>query len=517
MLLEYYFIPIVPPECLDGFNILKNRFVDAIFQYYRIFDKPVFRLPSDVKWLLSSVMPDYLLATQNIHIQFASWAKDKGINKVIVWDLPTYLDKIEEAEENIPRCLEYIDWFENKGFDVIPLIKGATPDQIRWFCNEVAERGYEDVAFHASEFLSSRLRPYPYYPDKYISAKDYLLLLLKEVVNYPFKRILVLGGASPRHMDLLMDLSDKIVLAGLSWYIDARRFRVYTDKRKIKYLGKSYFECDCPICKYVSAKQRRTPYYIALHNLYYNWLYIEGDDKHRFETYDLIVDANEILIVTSNLYIGHPQSLWQVFFNKMKRVKPTYIILIGNTLYLDNPSDKNRQKWSELIRILSELYEEHGTISIFMKGRSETYPIDILTNDSFLYREAKDPLINKFTEEPGLLTLIKFYSGAKQELTVKKKTLKEEFTIKIANEKIIDHLPPEEAIKLVRNDKSHKGYDWIFTNLLNYPYVDYKEKVAIPGEWTLFSPSLTEPRPGYIVVDKNGSVKVKEIRYHEYT
>lgn len=307
------FTPIVNPEALEHIGGLLDEFQYAILPYYLVWHRDADSLRHDlneydVEWILSSIMPDEALLRNDTHAKFLEFVTKIGIRHLIVWDMPTYLENYEESLRDTEVSIHRLLWFrENYPRNIIPLAKGAYPEHLRVSLENILELGYEAVAFHVSEYLTSRLPPYPYIDDETLMAKDYMMEMIKVITEYPFKEILLIGVGNPK-MIRGLDWDDRFRYAGYSWYLDGKNYRPYTNEKIID-IGYRYFEYGCPACKYTPPLIRRRDS-LPGHNL----LTIRGvaEDEEIIEPkiYELIADYHEDILIISGLYIGNRYSRW---------------------------------------------------------------------------------------------------------------------------------------------------------------------------------------------------------------
>jgi len=136
-----YFIPIVGKDALSYFREVCTDFDYAIIPYYEAYHlvrevKELRELNPDIKLILSSIMPDEYLEKPETLKYFVKYAEEVGFDYILVWDLPTYLDDMEERWRNTRKSIEVISSLKHK-FKVIPLVKGAYPEQKRYACEEL--------------------------------------------------------------------------------------------------------------------------------------------------------------------------------------------------------------------------------------------------------------------------------------------------------------------------------------------------------------------------------------------
>ena len=509
------FVPTVFPESLDIFLRVGGYFTHAIIPAYLINDKNVLEVEeklrqSEVKWILSSIMPDEFL-TPDSHNHFLELAEKLGVYAVVAWDLPTYLERPDEGWENIEKCIDRVGWFKNKGLNVIPLIKGAYEDQIRYCTSRFREMGFGLMAFRATDYMRSDYPPYPELPSESRDPRYLLLKYLKAIFDEGVEKLLLIGGMNPKYFDDFLDISENIVFAGASWYLDSLRYTVHLFGEK-RYVGNRYYECDCPACKYTPSRVRRSPEHIALHNLHIDrMMNDEREEPYEIRFHDLIVDDFEDVVIAGNLFVGKEHSLWREFIEKMRSMRPSYMVLAGNIIYPEY-NEWARNEWRGFIEEVLWFWEDNGTITFFMRGYHELKPMKITDSHRLLYGLGEDPLTSKKSSEDYILSILRYYNTAKRRLDIKKITATGEgLSIYVEPLSIDDIQTLEHYIDLFEAYRKRLNRDWIITTVKPYPHIDYERRVAILGEWREKAPYLEKPRPGYIHITHQGEVKLVKI------
>jgi len=215
------FVPVVFPGLLGLFRGVSGFFGYGVLPAYLVwiegYSVDVLREWLDgcgVEWVLSSVMPDELL-DEDVHLRFLDLAWGLGVDWVLVWDLPTYLERREEGWRNIDRCVELVEFFEDRGFRVIPLVKGAYEDQVRYCVGRFKELGFDFVAFRATDYMRSLFPPYPELPDESSDPKYLLMKFLRVVFDEGVDKVLLLGGMNPKYIYEFWRISEDIVFSGV--------------------------------------------------------------------------------------------------------------------------------------------------------------------------------------------------------------------------------------------------------------------------------------------------------------
>ena len=505
------FIPIVTPDSIHIFDRLAGYFECAIIPYYTLLstDPLSLRLGKDTKWILSSIMPDKLLLEEDTHHHFAERAGELGVEYVLVWDMPTYLNDVEKSLENTYVSLDRIEYFADNGFRVIPLIKGAYEEHIRISASQISGWGFEVAAFHVSEYLSAVERPWPQIGDYSLTAEDLMIRYIEVILEYDFRQLLLVGGGSPRHAPRLLELDDRICVAGYSWYLDGQRNNIYMPTGYIKPLGNKYFECNCPNCRSIPPKTLRTSSYIAGHNLYLNKYLVKELDTEEIETnfYDVIADYHEDIVVVGEVSVGADKSRWRRLLNYLGRVKPDYLIIIGSIFDWEIIDERHIKEWIEFTERLKNLYLDYGTelIPVYRYvGKnlpylmsSLSYTVNMRPRRSIFGESELDPVL-------GIITRI--ITSSRSPIKVKKRVEPGKDIVFTVEYHGVAEKPLEAAAEELKYLK--KGGDWLITNYLNQPYIDWENKVATPGVWDLTWRHYTQPKPGAIHITKEGEINL---------
>jgi len=64
----------------------------------------------------------------------------------------------------------------------------------------------------------------------------------------------------------------------------------------------------------------------------------------------------------------------------------------------------------------------------------------------------------------------------------------------------------EKAVEEIK--KIRKEHEWLITNYINKPYIDYDSKIATPGEWHREWDRYEAPEPGAIYLTTEGEIKI---------
>ncbi|HDJ89085.1 MAG TPA: hypothetical protein ENG40_00115 [Thermoprotei archaeon] len=506
------FIPIVGFDGLPIFKEICDKFRYAIIPYYEVYKesnllKDSLSLCKDTTFILSSIMPDKYLVDPTTEKDFRQFALKLNIKYLIVWDLPTYLEKYEESERNSRASLSYIDKFR-RDFHVIPLIKGAYPEHIQYSCDEIAERRFNVIAFHISEYLYSRLKPWPYIKDYSLTSYDYMLQLLNIILEYPFKEILLIGGAGPRYYKKLLEIDERIRLAGYSWFIDGSKYRLYRPDSKVINIRDKFYLCNCEVCKNSSVSILRSNEHISLHNLLMNKHLIEEPDSLnniRTKIYDLILDTYEDMMIVNELRVGDPYSRWEEAFQIIDEYRPKYLIIMGKMLSLEKMSTYYNEL-KKFVEILTKIEKETGIFYLDRYLDRDVWIERLLNRLYFMNNE--DIVKNKmklFDEEHTLEKLTRLILTVKNKMRIRKLTWEKPIDIYIRL-----YGPAEKDYKIVLEElrNINKDDEWLITDYLNKPYIDYDRRVATPGEWHTLWEIYEKPEPGVLYLDRKGEFRL---------
>jgi hypothetical protein len=458
-------------------------------------------------------MPDDLLLRENTHWYFAEMAREFGIEHVLVWDMPTYLDDKEESLKNTYVSLERIDFFRREGFEVIPLIKGAYEEHIWISASQIREWEFDVAAFHVSEYLSASEKPWPQIDNYSLTAEDLMIRYIEVILEYDFSQLLLVGGGSPRYARRLLELDDRICLAGYSWYLDGVKNNLYMPTGHVKPLGNRWFECSCLNCRSTPPKVLKTTSYIAGHNLYLNKLLVEDLDTEDIEVvfYGLIADYHENILVVGEVSVGADKSIWRALTRYLYRVKPDYLIIIGSIFDWGAVDNKRLGEWIEFIEALKKLHLDYGVelIPVYRYvGKNLPY---LMTNLSFtINMRPRGSVFGESELDKALGIITRIISSSRTPIKIKKKVDPERSIVFTVEYLGVAEKPFEAAAEDLKNLRRHG--DWLITDYINQPYIDHEHQVATPGVWDLTWRHYNEPKPGAIHITKEGEIMLIKLR-----
>jgi|Deesub1362B_J571_1020462.scaffolds.fasta_scaffold00004_125 hypothetical protein len=506
------YMPIVTPESIDTFNHTGRLFKEAIIPYHTTLDEPIQRfkekLHRETRWILSSIMPDELLEEPETHRDFHRQANELGVEMVIAWDSPTYLEDKKGSKHNMLKAIRITEWLEKQGLKIIPLIKGAYQEHIIHSTDQYIMLGHRTLAFHITEYLTTTHPPYPEIPEPHLTPKNLMYRHIEAILTRPLQKLILIGGSNPRIRQDLLKLDKRIAVAGYSWYLNAQNMTLHSHKTTIS-LKTRYIECQCPSCTTTTARDRRKPGYIARHNLIIDKATVEDLDIETWhKPWDLILDPHEDLLITGALHVGLPESQWRTLIETAHKIKPSYLITTNQIDTTPN-TENQKQEWTEYIETLKNLWKQYGTITIPMRPPRTEEAIPLTRRHTLLYQANKDPLTQWHQTTPHdntILTIIRHHNHAKTNLEIKKETHKKPVTLKIITTGLDTTTPPEQLTEY------YKGYrhrhNWLIITSLNQPYIDPKNKVANPGTWLTHQPTHKQPQPAALHLTKNAQLKI---------
>jgi len=504
------FIPIVTPDSIEVFNRLGEYYEYAIIPYYTLLSGSILglRLRRGTHWILSSIMPDKLLLEEDTHRHFAEKAGELGVEYVLVWDMPTYLNDVEKSLEYTYVSLERIEYFLERGFKVIPLIKGAYEEHIRISASRISGWGFEVAAFHVSEYLSSVEKPWPQVDDYSLTAEDLMIRYIEAILEYDFRQLLLVGGGSPRHASRLLELDDRVCVAGYSWYLDGQRNNIYMPTGYIKPLGNKYFECNCPNCRSIPPKTLKTSSYIAGHNLYLNKYIVEElEEEIEIEFYDVIADYHEDILVVGEVSVGADKSMWRTLLKYLDRVKPDHLIIIGSIYDWGIVDEKHIKEWIEFTRQLKKIHKDYGTeLTPVYRYVGKNLPYLLSSLSYTVNMRPRGSVFGESELDPVLGTITRIITSSRSPIRVKKRVEPGKDIVFTVEYHGVAEKPLETAAEELKYLK--KSGDWLITNYINQPYIDRENKVATPGVWDLTWRHYTQPKPGAIHITKTGEIKL---------
>ncbi|MBO3832901.1 MAG: metallophosphoesterase [Candidatus Brockarchaeota archaeon] len=216
--------------------------------------------------------------------------------------------------------------YVEEGIPTIPLLKGSDPREMETHSQWLNRLGFKRVGLHATEYILN----YDEEPARELYGKA-----LEEMIRMRMQP-LVIGVMGPKSFPpLLYRGYPESSFAGMSWLLKAKEFVAYHGMENLD-LKNCVMKCDCEACLGKSPNQvSRSVEDIAEHNLVQFKNFVERRGKNEINTFDAILEEGTMAVV-GDLHIGTPQSLWQLCLSKLREIKPSYIVLLGDTFDLVN-------------------------------------------------------------------------------------------------------------------------------------------------------------------------------------
>lgn len=270
-------------------------------------------------------MPDKLVVSGDVWDLFFHTALIGGFDAVIGWDVPVYFDMpLHVSWVNLVKGLELTYWLHRLDLPVIALIKGNTPNQVKFSLDILQCMGFKNYALHASEYLI-RLKF-----DSY--ARNVLYKIAGEVDDW-VESLFVIGALKPESLRLICDVFmgiENLSFGGFSYFLDAKDFRLYLDEGVID-VSSRFLDCGCPICSRFNSKGLIENVNLrAAHNLYQLKSMLSGGFMYQGEIYDLIVSEGETTLLISNVHGWTIESRFDEFINFIYKISPTHLVLLGD-------------------------------------------------------------------------------------------------------------------------------------------------------------------------------------------
>ena len=510
-----YYIPTVSLENLDIFIKLSRYFPYAILPAYLVNPEEVddinrFIKSVSTKLILSSIMPDEYLVRKNTLDKFLEILDKLDIDIVIAWDTPTYLEDSDDLRrERLNYSFEVVKQISDMGYGVIPLVKGAYTSEIHEYTNKLLELGFQTLAFHITQYLTSHISPLPYLENElYDKPSDYMYRLIREILSFnEIQELIIIGGSGYHRYKWMLEFDERIRVAGYSWYIDALGYSLYTLNGK-KRIFRKQFICKCPVCNGKKPLELRNIDSIALHNIYYIRQMASHDEyPHDIKIHDIILD-DEDLLIAGPIHVGDKYSLWMEMLDRVREYKPRYLVLAGDIFYNDISEDTVLE-WRKFLDRLETLHHKYGVIVYPMRGVMEERPYPLTRRYDFLGVSRLDPLtmwMKKTAYDNTLLRVTRFLTGAGRNISVLRLDDKREY-IEIFYDNPADKYSVEEVHNYLSRRKMGRD-KWIISTLLGKPTINQELKVATPGIWHN-NPYYNRVRePGFIYIPKKGEPKI---------
>jgi hypothetical protein len=301
------------------------------------------------------------------------------------------------------------DW----GIPVYGLAKGNVERQIGYSINKLAGMGITSMVLHASEYMRAmkedatvRQILHTYFGQLAESARSVLFVGVLKPNWLPYFELEFPKGPKPSY-------------AGLSWFLDAERGRVYSDPGHVDAASK-YVRCGCATCANIKPMDLMTDLGArARHNLNYLIERVTNPSREHLQLvgYDLILGEDEKALLVSDLHLWTGRALLDNFIAFLRDQRPTHIAFLGDVFDLKGRPDL------EVTRMFFEALRELGALVFVAKGCSDSDQDDFLSaSDELTMGSQFMPTLwiadEKRHATQTYVDLYRFYRCAKKQLTI---------------------------------------------------------------------------------------------------
>ena len=288
----------------------------------------------DGQALLSTIIPDRLLTGETFSFTL-SFVKKGGFDGVIGWDMPIYADYPKALNlSNLIEATLLTARYVEEGIPTIPLLKGADPSEITLHSEWLRRLGFKRIGLHATEYILAKSRVNIGGSKSFAEISENLYSLGLVKIYEMEAKPLVIGILSLKGFPELYKSDAEASLTGMSWLIEARNWRAYTGTPSgvgVINLAKHFMECSCKACSGKSPNQIGSPDDIAWHNWVQLREYAEKGKLNEIPAYDMMLEDDDTMAIIGDLHIGTPQSLWLPCLRRLKKIRPTHLVLLGDT------------------------------------------------------------------------------------------------------------------------------------------------------------------------------------------
>ena len=482
-------VPIVSLENRDFIKFLDDLDVGAVIVPFtdllrpRVFDEVVGLgvhgfLRFDGKVILSSIMPDKLIVSRDVWDLFFHAALVGGFDAVIGWDVPVYFDMpLYYCWVNLVKGLELTYWLHRLDLPVIALVKGNTPNQVKFSLDALQRMGFKNYALHASEYLM-RFKFDPY-------ARNILYKIAGEVDGW-IESLLVLGVLRPESLRFICDVFmgvENLSFGGFSYYLDAKAFRLYLDEGVVD-VSSRFLDCRCPICSRSNFRDLIEDVGLrAAHNLYQLKSMLDGGFMYEGELYDLIVGEGETALLISDVHGWTVESRFDDFIDFIRKISPTHLVLLGD-IFDFKYGDPSTSQLDSLFNLLGEVNCTVHLAEGCCDGELNSL-LRILDKLVFRGRHKSLASIEDELDSRILIEFYKLYRSAKSELTIKLP----DNSVLVALHGHRLTLNPAEKLSVVKSlmleYKASIDADWIVIGHIHRAFIDHENGLASTGCWQL--------------------------------
>jgi len=459
---------------------------------------------------LSSVMPDELLTRRGIFYYFMRLIDWLGFDAAIAWDSPVYADiPLYDAWVNLLKGLALTHSLAQKGIPVIGLVKGNADRQIRFSVETLARIGIRSMALHASEHLVGFR--------KEGAARQILYSYFAQMSKWS-DSVLVIGALRPSSLSFLMGAfleHSKLSVAGLSWFLDAGRGSLYSDRGNIDATS-NFVECRCTPCSIASPRELMADLKTkAKHNLNHVATLYSGAKPSSMRTYDLMLGTGESAHFVSDIHLGSGSSLLDNLVDFLREEKPSYIVFLGDTFDLGGGSSPNV---AEVVAFFNALREVGAPVLVTKGCRDCEQEALLSTLDGLTTGGKPKPMLWASPDDKHRgqlwLDLYTFYRSAKERLNIR--LANGELAIAEHGHKIVadPSTPTDDAIAEMNEARKLAGARLLVMGHLHRALIAKDGRVASTGCWTLGSKNeVTTTKRGdvgtSVVIDGDGTMEIR--------
>ena len=464
----------------------------------------------DGKVLASSIMPDDLITREDVFYFFMNVMNKVKFDGAIAWDAPVYIDiPLYDSWVNLLMGLKLTHELADCGVPVYGLAKGNLEKQIKFSIETLAKINIDSMALHASEYM--------------VSFNDDSTV--RQVVYSYFnhfaelaKSVLIVGALSPKWLSFMKSdfpKGPRLSVAGLSWFLDAKRGLLYSDGGRVDTTGK-YVECKCATCSKVKSQDLMDDLGArARHNLSYLITNVDNPSAAplQLSTCDLLLEEGEKALLISDIHIWSSRELLDNFLAFLREEKPTHIVFLGDVIDLKGRPDL--QGTRAFFMVLREL----GSLVFVVKGCSNSDQDDFLSAmDKLTMAQRVKPTLWSKEDDQHLaqtyLDLYRFHRGAKDQLVMK--LADGSFVVAEHGHDVIGDVtsPLKSIVEQLEEARRRAHARWLIVGHLHRPFLDGEKRVASTGCWAFDDEHETlrtrrEDLMAYVVVHGNGKVELK--------
>ncbi|MCS7365746.1 MAG: metallophosphoesterase family protein, partial [archaeon GB-1867-035] len=453
-----------------------RKVVDRGVHYFLRFDGRV---------LLSSVMPDELIVSGDVFDLFVRAAVAGCFDGVIGWDVPVYFDMpLYYSWVNLVKGLELTYRLCELDVPVIALVKGNTPNQIRFSLDTLERIGFRNYGLHASEYLQ-RFR--------FDARSRNILYRYADELGGRVDNLLVIGALRPDSLKFIHEIFSSVrnlSVCGLSYYLDARDYRLYL-RGRVMNVSRKFLRCSCPGCGGVGGRRLLEDLELRVrHNLVQLKCLADGGTMYEGELYDLVVGEGERAVFVSDLHIWTVESRFERFLQFLGECRPDHLVLLGDVFdfRFGRPSIQPVKAFFNAVRRVGCTVHLvggccDGDVNSFLRALDKLAFQNV--PPSLIYTAKKNEPGGIDVRSKVLLDFYRFYRLVKDELMVKLPD--DSVLLAFHGHKLVEN-PREKlevARKLMTEYRVFRGVDWLVMGHIHRAFIDYDNGLAGTGCWQI--------------------------------